>query len=385
MPPTAPPATCRAGCLLREWHFRHRRDRRGFAAPVRETPGPRQSAQRLAWCVRTASHPAAPRGLRPSAISTAATPRVRARRGRSCRSRRPGRRRSIRGGGHSCSARISQMRSARLLRAAIDVNLSSSRPVVSGQKSERRSARMTTTALITGATSGIGRAVADKLAQSGVHVVVVGRNAERGEKTIAEIRVAGGKADFISSDLRDAASARALARRAVELGGGHVDILINNAGVYPFSPAHETSEESFDEVYALNVKAPYFLVAELAPLMAQRGKGAIVKVSTMAADFGMEGLSLYGSSKAAINLLTKAWAAEYGPKGLRINAVSPGPTRTEGTAAMGDALQQLAAQAPAGRPAAPEEIAEAIVFLATDRASFVQGAILPVDGGWTAV
>ena len=244
---------------------------------------------------------------------------------------------------------------------------------------------MTTTALITGATSGIGRAVADKLAQSGVHVVVVGRNAERGEKTIAEIRVAGGKADFISSDLRDAASARALARRAVELGGGHVDILINNAGVYPFSPAHETSEESFDDVYALNVKAPYFLVAELAPLMAQRGKGAIVNVSTMAADFGMEGLSLYGSSKAAINLLTKAWAAEYGPKGLRINAVSPGPTRTEGTAAMGDALQQLAAQAPAGRPATPEEIAEAIVFLTTDRASFVQGAILPVDGGWTAV
>ena len=244
---------------------------------------------------------------------------------------------------------------------------------------------MTTTALITGATSGIGRAAADKLAQSGVHVMVVGRNVERGEKTIAEIRAAGGKADFISSDLRDAASARAVARKAVELGGGHVDILINNAGIFPFGPTHEMSEESFDDVYALNVKASYFLVAELAPLMAQRGKGAIVNVSTMVADYGAAGLSLYGSSKAAINLLTKAWAAEYGPKGVRVNAVSPGPTRTEGTAAMGDALQQLAAQAPAGRPAAPEEIAEAIVFLATDRASFVQGAILPVDGGRTAV
>ena len=135
------------------------------------------------------------------------------------------------------------------------------------------------------------------------------------------------------------------------------------------------SEESFDDVYALNVKAPYFLVAELAPLMAERGKGAIVNVSTMVADYGAAGLSLYGSSKAAINLLTKAWAAEYRPKGVRVNAVSPGPTRTEGTAAMGEALQQLAAQAPAGRPAAPEEIAEAIVFLASDRASFVQGAI----------
>jgi NAD(P)-dependent dehydrogenase (short-subunit alcohol dehydrogenase family) len=244
---------------------------------------------------------------------------------------------------------------------------------------------MTTTALITGATSGIGRAAADKLAQSGVHVLVVGRNVDRGEKTIAEIRAAGGKADFIASDLRDAASARAVARRAVELGGGRVDILINNAGVFPFGLTHETSEQSFDDVYALNVKAPYFLVAELAPLMAQRGKGAIVNVSTMVADYGVAGMSLYGSSKAAINLLTKAWAAEYGPKGIRVNAVSPGPTRTEGTAAMGEELQQLAAQAPAGRPAAPEEIAEAIVFLSSDRASFIHGAVLLVYGGRTAV
>jgi len=244
---------------------------------------------------------------------------------------------------------------------------------------------MTTTALITGATSGIGRAAADKLARAGVHVVVVGRNAERGEKTIAAIRAEGGKADFISSDLRNAASARAVARKAVELGDGHVDILINNAGIFPFGPTHEMSEQSFDEVYALNVKAPYFLVAELAPLMAQRGKGAIVNVSTMVADYAAVGLSLYGSSKAAINLLTKGWAAEYGPKGVRVNAVSPGPTRTEGTAAMGDGLQQLAAQAPAGRPAAPEEIAEVIVFLASDRASFIHGTVLPVDGGRTAV
>jgi len=241
------------------------------------------------------------------------------------------------------------------------------------------------TALITGATSGIGRAAADKLAQAGVHVIVVGRSADRGEKTIAAIRAAGGKADFISSDLRDGASARAVARKAVELGGGHVDILVNNAGVFPFALTHETSEKSFDDVYALNVKAPYFLVAELAPLMAQRGGGAIVNVSTMVANYGAAGLSLYGSSKAAINLLTKAWAAEYGPKGVRVNAVSPGPTRTEGTAEMGDALQALAAQAPAGRPAAPDEIAEAIVFLASDRASFIQGAVLPVDGGRTAV
>src|SRR4030088_2788579 len=161
---------------------------------------------------------------------------------------------------------------------------------------------MTTTALITGATSGIGRAAADKLAQSGVHVMVVGRNVERGEKTIAEKRAAGGKADCISSDLRDAASARAVAKKAVELGNREVDVLINNAVVFPFGPTHEMSGEVVAGVYALNVKAPYFLVAELAPLMAKRGKGAIVNVSTMVADYGAAGLSLYGSRKAAINL-----------------------------------------------------------------------------------
>ena len=241
------------------------------------------------------------------------------------------------------------------------------------------------TALITGGTSGIGRAAAYKLAQLGIHVIVVGRNSERGEKTINKIRAAGGEADFISSELRDASSAREVARRAAELGGGHVDILINNAGIFPFGPTHEMTEQMFDSVYSLNVKVPYFLVAELAPAMAKRRKGAIVNVSTMVADYGAPGMSLYGSSKAAINLLTKVWAAEYGPSGVRVNAVSPGPTRTEGTDAMGEGLEKLAAQAPAGRPATAEEIAEAIVFLATDRASFIYGAKLAVDGGRTAI
>ncbi len=243
----------------------------------------------------------------------------------------------------------------------------------------------TSTALITGGTSGIGRATANKLAQLGIHVLVVGRDAERGKKAIEQIRAAGGKADFILSDLRDAGSARQVAKRAIELGQGHVDILINNVGTYPFGPTHEMTEEQFDRVFSLNVKVPYFLVAELVPGMAQRGKGAIVNLSTMVADYGAPGMSLYGSSKAAINLLTKTWAAEYGPSGVRVNAVSPGPTRTEGTEAMGEGLEQLAAQAPARRPATAEEIAEAIVFLATDRASFIYGAKLPVDGGRTAI
>ena len=213
----------------------------------------------------------------------------------------------------------------------------------------------------------------------------MGRSAERGNSTLDEIRAAGGEADFISSDLRDAASAREVAKKAIELGSGHVDILINNAGIYPFGPTHEMTEEQFDRVYSLNVKAPYFLVAELAPLMATRGKGAIVNLSTMAADYGAPGMSLYGSSKAAINLLTKVWTAEYGPSGVRVNAISPGPTRTEGTDAMGEGLEQLAAQGPAGRPATADEIAEAIVFLATDHSSFIYGAKLAVDGGRTAI
>jgi NAD(P)-dependent dehydrogenase (short-subunit alcohol dehydrogenase family) len=139
------------------------------------------------------------------------------------------------------------------------------------------------TALITGGTSGIGRATALRLAELGIHVLVVGRDRERGDKTVADIRATGGKADFIASDLHDASSAREVAKKAVDLGAGHVDILINNVGIFPFGPTNKTTEEEFDRVYSLNVKAPYFLVAQLAPLMANRGKGAIVNVSTMVA------------------------------------------------------------------------------------------------------
>jgi NAD(P)-dependent dehydrogenase (short-subunit alcohol dehydrogenase family) len=135
----------------------------------------------------------------------------------------------------------------------------------------------------------------------------------------------------------------------------------------------------------VNVKVPFFLVAELAPAMAARGKGSIINVTTMVAQFGQPGMALYGSSKAALVLLTKAWAAEYGPSGVRVNAVSPGPTRTEGTAPMGEALDQLAAATPHGKPGLPDDIAAAITYLATDDAAYVYGAILPVDGGRTAV
>ncbi|WP_329128604.1 SDR family oxidoreductase [Streptomyces sp. NBC_01476] len=240
------------------------------------------------------------------------------------------------------------------------------------------------TALVTGATSGIGRATAFSLAALGADVVLSGRNEERGRQAVKEIRAAGGSALFIASDLGDEASARGLARQATEQAGP-VDILVNNAGIFPFGPTDRTTGEDFDEVFAVNVKAPYFLVAELAPAMAARGRGAIVNVTTMVAGLGMDGMSLYGASKAALVLLTKSWAAEYGPRGVRVNAVSPGPTRTEGTAVMGDALDNLAAAGPAQRTGTPEEIAAAITYLATDRASFVHGAVLAADGGRTAV
>ncbi|MER7792656.1 SDR family NAD(P)-dependent oxidoreductase [Streptomyces sp. NPDC097640] len=240
-------------------------------------------------------------------------------------------------------------------------------------------------ALVTGATSGIGAATAALLARRGAHVLVAGRDASRGESVVAAIRDRGGKADFIAAELGQVQSVRQLARRAVELGGGRVDILINNAGIYPFGPTEQATESEIETVYALNVKAPFHLVAELAPAMAERNTGAIVNVSTQVAAYGAPGMALYGSSKAAVELLTKAWAAEYGPRGVRVNAVRSGPARTEGTAGMGEDLGALAAQAPAGRPAEPEEIAEAIAYLAGDAASFVHGAVLPVDGGRTAV
>jgi NAD(P)-dependent dehydrogenase (short-subunit alcohol dehydrogenase family) len=241
------------------------------------------------------------------------------------------------------------------------------------------------TALVTGGNSGIGRAVADKLAERGAHVIITGRDAERGAKAVAEIRADGGTADFIAADLGDLADVRRLARQAVETGGGHVDVLINNAGTFPFAPTAQVTEDEFDLSFATNVKAPFFLVAELAPLMAERGSGAIVNLTTMVASFGQAGMPVYGSTKAALQLLTKSWAAEFGPQGVRVNAVSPGPTRTEGTAAMGDGLDQLAATTPANRVAAPEEIAEGVVFLASDAASMVHGVVLPVDGGRLAV
>ncbi|SOD73115.1 short-subunit dehydrogenase [Jatrophihabitans sp. GAS493] len=241
------------------------------------------------------------------------------------------------------------------------------------------------TALVTGSTSGIGRATAIALAARGAHVLVVGRDEQRARDAVTEIEGSGGSATFRLTSLVDLESARELVEWAIDAGNGHVDILINNAGVALMGPSNAATEADFDETFTVNVKVPFFLVASLAPAMAERGWGSIVNVSTMVASFGQAGMALYGASRAALELLTKAWAAEYGGRGVRVNAVAPGPTRTRMMEAIPDEMvNHLAALAPAARVAEPEELASAIVFLATDDASFVHGVTLAVDGGRVA-
>ena len=235
-------------------------------------------------------------------------------------------------------------------------------------------------ALVTGGTSGIGRATAEALAREGARVLISGRSEARGAEVVAAIEAGGGEAEFVRADLESPDDVRALAERAAE-----VDILVNNAGVFPVGATHELSEATFDETFAVNVKAPFLLTAAIAPKMVARGGGAIINVTTMVAEFGMAGLSAHGASKAAVALLTKAWAAEYGPKGVRVNAVSPGPTSTPGTDAMGEGFASIVSTIPLGRAADPKEIAETIAFLASSRASYVNGAMLHVDGGRVAV
>jgi NAD(P)-dependent dehydrogenase (short-subunit alcohol dehydrogenase family) len=234
------------------------------------------------------------------------------------------------------------------------------------------------TALVTGATSGIGRAVAKALAQDGAEVLVHGRDAERGAQTVAEIQADGGQARSISADINQPVDLRRLADEA-----GDVDVLINNAGMAWFGPTTELDLDTFDQLFAANVRAPYFLVAAIAPKMAARGEGSIVNVGSMAGEVGMVGGAAYGATKASLDAMTRSWAAEFSPSGVRINTVASGPVYTpiqsrETTDAVG-------ATTLLDRAAEPEEIALLIAFLASPRASYITGATIAADGGRTAV
>jgi NAD(P)-dependent dehydrogenase (short-subunit alcohol dehydrogenase family) len=211
-------------------------------------------------------------------------------------------------------------------------------------------------------------------------VVVSGRDTVRGAAVVDRIEQAGGRARFVAADLADPDDVLRLAREA-----GDVDVLVNNGGVFPFGATHETDATALRGVLDVNIAAPFLLTGALVPGMVSRGQGAVINLSTMVASFGMAGAAAYGSSKAALELLTKAWAAEYGPSGVRVNAVAPGPTRTPGTDAMGEGFEAFVQTVPLGRAADATEIADAILYLASDEAAFINGAIVPVDGGRVAV
>jgi NAD(P)-dependent dehydrogenase (short-subunit alcohol dehydrogenase family) len=240
------------------------------------------------------------------------------------------------------------------------------------------------TALITGSTSNIGAAMARRFAAEGAHVVVSGRSEERGALVVGEIEAAGGWATFIPANLDGTlAVSNRLADEATD-ALGRVDILVNNAGIFPGGPTKGITPETFDLVYAVNVKAPFFLVANLAPQMAARGSGRVINLGSWGARLGIAGTALYMSTKGATETLTRAWAAEFGPSGVNVNAISPGVIR-ETAPESGDRGETLMYGTPAGASGRPREIAAAAVYLASDEASFVHGAVLDIDGGRTGV
>src|SRR6267154_94314 len=178
-------------------------------------------------------------------------------------------------------------------------------------------------ALVTGATAGLGKEIALRLARDDLHVVVVGRDAARGAAVVAQIEAAGGQARFLAADLSDPADIKRLAEEV-----GHIDVLVNNAGRSVWAATEDLSVADFDSMFASNVRAPYLLVGAFAPAMAERGTGSIINITSMAGRIGLPSGAAYGATKAALDSMTQSWTAEYSPRGVRVNAIAAGPIVT---------------------------------------------------------
>jgi NAD(P)-dependent dehydrogenase (short-subunit alcohol dehydrogenase family) len=242
------------------------------------------------------------------------------------------------------------------------------------------------TALVTGSTSGLGAGIAATLAGAGAHVIVTGRTRDHGELVVKQIENDGGSASFIAVDFSAGAEEIALlAAAATEAASGHLDILVNNAAtlIQPTATA-DVSAGDIASAFTVSVTAPFLLTGLLAPAMAERGDGAVVNIGSIAGLIGAAGSALYGATKASIHSLTKSWAAEYGPFGVRVNAVAPGPIATERSGEFADAVAPVLKRLPSQRMSTVTEVSEAVLFLAGPHAGNIHGAILSVDGGWSA-
>ncbi|MTD57290.1 glucose 1-dehydrogenase [Amycolatopsis sp. RM579] len=239
--------------------------------------------------------------------------------------------------------------------------------------------------LITGAGSrgGIGAAIAHTFARDGATVLITGRHQERGDEVVADILAAGGEARFILADLSDHADVDRLIKEA-----GDVDVLVNNAASYRASigPSLDQDLAANVESWDVNIRAAFALTTGFARGMAARGGGAVVNISSIAGTRHMPYMSTYGAQKAAIDAYTRSWAAEWGHANVRVNGIAPGNVSSENVTEFigAERFQEMSESSPLGRLGTPEEIAEVVVFVASDRASFLTGQTILVDGGHMA-